>query len=183
MMKFEETPLPNVWLIKPKQFKDGRGEFLETFRIELFKGHGIEFEYVQDNLSVSKKNTVRGLHYQLPPSSQAKLVMVPAGEILDVAVDMRTHSPTFKQHFSAKLSSSNRHMMFVPSGFAHGFSVLSDEATVYYKCNDYYNKELERGVRWDDPDLKIDWMVDDPILSDKDRSLPLLENMDEKNLF
>ncbi|PKD42975.1 dTDP-4-dehydrorhamnose 3,5-epimerase [Rhodohalobacter barkolensis] len=182
-MKFEETSLQHVWLIKPDRFKDERGEFLETFRVELFKDHGLEFEFVQDNISVSKKGTVRGLHYQLPPASQGKLVMVPKGKILDVAVDMRQNSQTFKQHYATILSSENRHMMFIPTGFAHGFSVLSDEATVYYKCNDYYNKKLERGVKWDDPDLNIDWKVEAPILSEKDKNLPLLSEMDEHDLF
>lgn len=182
-MKFEETKLQNVWLMKPDRFKDDRGEFLETFRVEVFKAHGLEFEYVQDNISVSKKGTIRGLHYQLPPMSQAKLVMVPAGKILDVAVDMRQNSPSYKQHFSTVLSSENRQMMFIPSGFAHGFSVLSEEATVYYKCNNYYNKELERGIKWDDSELNIDWQVDSPILSDRDRNLPSLNEMDEQDLF
>jgi dTDP-4-dehydrorhamnose 3,5-epimerase len=182
-MKFEETTLPHVWLIKPKRFRDERGEFLETFRVELFKEQGLEFEYVQDNISVSKKGTVRGLHYQLPPASQGKLVIVPNGKILDVAVDIRQHSPTYKQHFSTILSSENRHMMFIPSGFAHGFSVLSDEATVYYKCNNYYNKKLERGIRWDDPELNINWKVDHPILSEKDRELPLIDDMQDRDLF
>ena len=182
-MKFEETPLQHVWLIKPDRYKDERGEFLETFRVELFKDQELEFEFVQDNISVSKKGTVRGLHYQLPPASQGKLVMVPKGEILDVAVDMRQNSPTFKQHYSAVLSDDNRHMMYVPTGFAHGFSVLSDEATVYYKCNDYYSKELERGVRWDDPELDIDWNISDPVLSEKDGKLPYLKDIDDKNLF
>jgi len=182
-MIFEETPLNNVWLIKPRRFKDNRGEFLETFRIESFKEQGLEYEFVQDNISVSKKGTVRGLHYQLPPASQAKLVVVPAGKILDVAVDMRPNSPTFKKAFTSVLSSQNRYMLFIPTGYAHGFSVLSDEATVYYKCNNYYNKELERGVRWDDPALNIDWKVKTPILSDKDRELPLLEEMEETDLF
>lgn len=182
-MKFEETKLHHVWLIKPKRYKDERGEFLETFRVEHFKEHGLEFEFVQDNISVSKKGTIRGLHYQLPPASQGKLVMVPNGEILDVAVDIRQHSPTFKQHFSTILSSENRHMMFIPTGFAHGFSVLSDEATVYYKCNNYYNKELERGIKWDDPELNIGWKVENPILSEKDMELPLLNDMQERDLF
>lgn len=182
-MKFEETKLQHVWLIKSKRYKDERGEFLETFRVEYFKENGLEFEFVQDNISVSKKGTIRGLHYQLPPASQGKLVMVPNGKILDVAVDIRQHSPTYKQHFSTILSSENRHMMFIPTGFAHGFSVLSDEATVYYKCNNYYNKELERGIKWDDPELNIGWKVENPILSEKDMELPLLNDMQERDLF
>lgn len=182
-MKFEKTPLQNVWLIKPKIYGDDRGHFLEAFREEVFKRQGIEYEFVQDNISTSKKNTIRGLHYQLPPASQVKLVMVPYGRILDVAVDVRVHSPTFGKHFSTILSSENRHMMLIPTGYAHGFSVLSEEAVVYYKCNDYYNQSLERGLRWDDSELGIDWMADDPILSDKDLNLPLLKDAEESDLF
>lgn len=182
-MKIEETSLTNVKLIKPKVYGDQRGHFLEAYRQDLFKKHGIELEFVQDNISTSKKNTLRGLHYQLPPASQAKLIMVVQGKILDVAVDLRENSPTFGESFSTELSSENRHMLLVPTGFAHGFSVLSDEATIYYKCNDYYNKELERGVRWNDSELKIDWKVDDPILSEKDKEQPLLKELDSKDLF
>lgn len=182
-MIFEQTPLQNIWLIKPEVIDDKRGHFLETFRARLFKEQGLEFEFVQDNISVSKKNTLRGLHYQLPPSSQTKLVMVASGEILDIAVDMREHSPTFGEHFTTVLSSENRHMILIPTGYAHGFSVLSEEATVYYKCSDYYNKELERGVRWDDPDLAIDWGVELPVISEKDSSLPLLSELRTEDLF
>lgn len=182
-MIFEKTPLQNVWLIKPKIFGDDRGHFLETYRVHLFKEQGLDYGFVQDNISVSKKGTLRGLHYQLPPASQAKLVMVPEGEILDVAVDVRQNSPTFGKHFSAVLSSKNRYMMLIPTGFAHGFSVLSGEATVYYKCNDYYNRELERGIKWDDPSLNIDWKVDSPILSEKDQALPYLDDVDSDYLF
>jgi len=109
--------------------------------------------------------------------------MVPHGEILDIAVDLRPNSPTFKEHYSVVLSSENRHMLLVPAGFAHGFSVLSDEATIYYKCNDYYNSELERGIRWDDSELNIDWKVNDPVLSDKDKNLPALSDLEESDLF
>lgn len=182
-MIFEETPLQNVWLIKPKIFGDDRGHFLETYRTSLFKEHGLDYNFVQDNISWSKKGTLRGLHYQLPPSSQAKLILVPHGEILDVAVDMRLNSPTYKQHFASVLSSENRHMMLIPTGFAHGFLVLSDEAVVSYKCNDYYNPEVERGVRWDDPELDIDWKVSSPVLSDKDKALPLLADLSENDQF
>jgi len=182
-MKIESTHLQTVKLIKPTPFKDARGEFLEVYREHLFREAGIDIEFVQDNISTSKKNTVRGLHYQLPPSSQVKLVIVPHGEILDVAVDMRENSPTFGSYFSTVLSAENRHMLFVPTGFAHGFAVLSDVATVYYKCNDYFNKELERGVRWNDPAIEIEWGVSDPILSKKDQQLPLLDEIDENDLF
>lgn len=182
-MKIEQTKLEQVLLIKPTVYRDDRGEFLEVFRENLLREAGISVNFVQDNLSKSKKHTVRGLHYQLPPSSQVKLVMVPHGTIQDVAVDMRENSPTFGKHVSTELSSENRHMLFIPAGFAHGFAVLSDEATIYYKCNDYYNKELERGVRWDDPDLGIQWNISDPILSEKDNSLPEFGQINEKDLF
>ena len=182
-MKIQKTELDPVLLIKPTPHRDERGEFVEVFREHIFKEAGIHVSFVQDNISRSKKNALRGLHYQLPPASQVKLVMVTSGSILDVVVDMRRNSPTFKQHYTTVLSDENRHMLYVPSGFAHGFSVLSDEATVYYKCNDYYSNELERGVRWDDPELDIDWNISDPVVSDKDSKLPLLKDVDEKNLF
>ncbi len=182
-MIIQKTDLDPVLLIKPEPHRDARGEFVEVFREHIFREAGIDVSFVQDNISKSKKNALRGLHYQLPPSSQVKLVMVPCGTILDVVVDMRQNSPTFKQHYSAVLSEENRHMLYVPTGFAHGFSVLSEEATVYYKCNDYYSKELERGVRWDDPELNIDWDISDPVLSEKDSKLPLLKDIDDKNLF
>jgi dTDP-4-dehydrorhamnose 3,5-epimerase len=182
-MTFEQTPLQNVWLIKPEIIADQRGHFLETYRVDQFKKHGLDFDFVQDNISVSKNGTLRGLHYQLPPASQAKLVMVSHGEILDISVDMREHSPTFGEHYSTILSSENRHMVLIPTGFAHGFSVLSDEATVYYKCNDYYNRKLERGVRWNDPELGIDWRVESPVISQKDNSLPFLSELTTDDLF
>lgn len=182
-MKIESTSLPRVKLIKPTIYKDSRGEFLEVFRKHHFKEHGLELEFVQDNISTSRKNTIRGLHYQLAPSSQAKLVMVITGEILDVAVDLRENSETFGHHFATSLSAQNRHILLIPTGFAHGFSVLSDEATIYYKCNDYYNKELERGIRWNDPKLGIDWKVSEPVLSDKDKNLPMLDELESKDLF
>lgn len=182
-MNIEPTPLKQVLLIKPDIYKDPRGEFLEVYREQVFHDERLVVDFVQDNISSSKKGTLRGLHYQLPPSSQVKIVIVPYGEILDVAVDMRQNSPTFGEFYSARLSSENRHMLLIPTGFAHGFAVISDEATIYYKCNDYYNKELERGVRWNDPDLNIDWKIKDPILSEKDQHLPFLKDIDPKNLF
>lgn len=182
-MQFEKTSLDKVWLIKPKIFEDDRGHFLESFRKEIFKEKGVEYEFVQDNISTSTKGTVRGLHYQIFPHSQAKLVMAVYGEILDVAVDIRKNSPTFGQHFSTILNDQNRHMMLVPSGFAHGFSVLSEKATVAYKCDQYYHKDSERGVRWNDPALKIDWKTESPILSEKDKKQPLLNDVPDKDLF
>lgn len=182
-MQFEKTTLDKVWLIKPRIFEDDRGHFLESFRKEIFKQKGVEYHFVQDNISTSTKGTVRGLHYQIHPYSQAKLVMAIYGEILDVAVDIRKDSPTFGQHFSTILNDKNRHMMLVPSGFAHGFSVLSKKATVAYKCDEYYNKESERGIRWNDSSLNIDWKTDTPILSEKDKKQPLLTEIPENDLF
>ncbi|MDR9365967.1 MAG: dTDP-4-dehydrorhamnose 3,5-epimerase [Balneolaceae bacterium] len=182
-MKFEKTSLDEVWLIKPKIFEDDRGHFLESFRKEIFKEKGVEYEFLQDNISTSTRGTIRGLHYQISPFSQAKLVMAVYGEILDVAVDIRKGSATFGQYFSSILNDTNRHMMLVPSGFAHGFSVLSEKATVAYKCDQYYNKESERGVRWNDPVLGIDWKTESAILSEKDKNQPLLKNIQEKDLF
>lgn len=169
MMKFKETTLKGVWLIEPTLFGDERGQFLEAYREEYFKKEGVISTFVQDNISVSKKGTIRGLHYQCDPHSQAKLVMAIEGEILDVAVDLRKNSSTFGKSFKAKLSSKNRTMMLIPTGFAHGFSVLSEEATVYYKCSQYFNKESERGIMWNDQDIGIDWEVKNPIVSEKDK--------------
>ena len=182
-MKFEKTSLKNVWLIKPTVFKDDRGHFLESFRREIFKEKGVDYDFVQDNISTSQKGIIRGLHFQKDPYSQSKLVMAVYGEILDVAVDMRKNSPTFGKHFSAVLSDKNRQMMLVPSGFAHGFSVLSERATVAYKCDQYYHKNSERGVRWNDPSLQIDWRVEEAILSEKDKELPLLRDINPDDLF
>jgi len=182
-MKFYKSDLDGVWVIQPNIYKDNRGQFLETFRKEIFRQQGVLFDYVQDNISTSSQGTIRGLHYQREPHAQAKLVMAVHGDILDVAVDLRKASDTFGQSFSTILSSKNRKMMLVPPGFAHGFSVLSEEATVYYKCNAYYRKESERGVRWNDPALDIDWGVEETILSEKDQQLPLLKDLPDADLF
>ncbi|MDZ7683227.1 MAG: dTDP-4-dehydrorhamnose 3,5-epimerase [Fodinibius sp.] len=137
---------------------------------------------MQDNLSKSQKGTVRGLHYQIT-NQQDKLLMVMQGTILDVAVDLRKDSPTFGQYVSTQLSAENKHQLFIPKGFAHGFSVLSEDAMVYYKCSDYYNPDGERGLYWDDPKLGIDWKVSDPIISEKDQHQPKLSEISSKDLF
>jgi dTDP-4-dehydrorhamnose 3,5-epimerase len=182
-MKFYKSDLDGVWVIQPNIYTDNRGQFLETFRKEIFRQQGVLFDYVQDNISTSARGTIRGLHYQTVPHAQAKLVMAVHGTIRDVAVDLRKSSKTFGESFSTVLSSENRKMMLVPPGFAHGFSVLSEEATVYYKCNAYYDKDSERGVRWNDPALSINWDVDNPILSKKDKQLPLLKDLQQADLF
>ena len=181
-MEIEETNVPDVLLLKPEVYRDERGFFLETYREEYLKEKNIDVHFVQDNLSKSQKNTVRGLHYQIE-RQQDKLLMVMEGAILDVAVDLRQDSPTFGKHTAMELSSKNKHQMFIPKGFAHGFSVLSDNALVYYKCSDYYYPDGERGLLWDDPELGIDWKVTDPIISEKDRYQPRLQEIRTEDLF
>ncbi|MEL7834060.1 dTDP-4-dehydrorhamnose 3,5-epimerase [Fodinibius sp. Rm-B-1B1-1] len=181
-MEIVETNIPDVLLLKPDVYKDERGFFLETYREEHLQSRNIDVHFVQDNLSQSQKNTVRGLHYQIE-NQQDKLLMVMQGAIRDVAVDLRKGSPTFGEHVATELSADNKHQMFIPKGFAHGFSVLSDTALVYYKCSDYYNPEGERGLYWDDPDLDIDWQISDAIVSEKDQAQPQLNEIQKEDLF
>jgi dTDP-4-dehydrorhamnose 3,5-epimerase len=170
-MKFIETNISGVMVIDPTIFEDHRGFFLETYHKEKFQKEGVSCEFVQDNHSKSEKGTLRGLHFQLPPKSQAKLVKVIKGEIFDVGVDLRKDSPTFGKWFGVKLSEENRKMLYLPGYIAHGFYVLSETAEVTYKCSDLYAPELERSILWNDPDINIDWPIPDgaqPIISDKD---------------
>lgn len=182
-LTFIKTDIEGIWFIEPAIYGDHRGHFLEAYRQESFREKGLIFNYVQDNISTSKIGTVRGLHYQKAPYAQAKLVMAISGTILDVAVDIRKNSPTFGKHVSTILHQENRKMMYVPPGFAHGFSVLSEQATVFYKCNTYYDKNSERGVKWNDPELGIDWQVAEPIISEKDQKLPGLMELESGELF
>jgi dTDP-4-dehydrorhamnose 3,5-epimerase len=177
-MEISETRIPAVKVITPRVFEDDRGYFFESYRESILAEAGIETRFVQDNVSKSYKDAVRGLHYQIT-NPQAKLVQCLKGTILDVAVDLRQASPSFGQYVAYKLSDVNKRLLFVPEGFAHGFSVLSDEAIVSYKCSDYYHQEAERGIRWDDPQLRINWDVARPILSEKDRRLPLFSSLKE----
>ncbi len=181
-MNITDTKIPAVKLIEPTVFEDRRGYFFESYRKSLLHEAGITADFVQDNISKSYQNTVRGLHYQIQ-QPQAKLVQCIKGAILDVAVDIRVDSPTFGKHVAFELSEENKRMLFVPVGFAHGFSVLSDEAIFAYKCSDYYCKEGERGIRWDDLEIEINWSVEKPILSDKDQKLPLLSSIKKEDLF
>ena len=181
-MEFEKTEIKDVQLLKPKIFRDQRGIFLESYRKSLFRDQGVHIDFVQDNISSSRKGAIRGMHYQIE-NPQDKLIMVMQGEILDVAVDIRQSSPTFGQSVTRIISEENRHQLFIPKGFAHGFSVLSDKALVYYKCSDYYNPEGERGLLWNDPALDIDWQVDDPVISEKDLHQPRLSEITENDLF
>ncbi len=180
-MEFIPTKLEDVIVIRPIIFEDKRGFFTETFRLNKFHKAGIREPFVQDNLSRSVRGTLRGLHYQIV-NPQAKLVMVTEGEILDVAVDIRRHSPNFGKYVSRRLSEENKEMLYIPEGFAHGFFVLSERATFLYKCSDYYNPAGERGIRWNDPGIGIDWPVSDPVLSQKDSNLPLLSELDESDI-
>jgi dTDP-4-dehydrorhamnose 3,5-epimerase len=181
-MQITETKIPDVLLLKPKIYRDDRGFFLETYRKEHLRSKGLDVHFVQDNLSKSQKGTLRGLHYQIE-RQQDKLIMVMQGRILDVAVDLRQDSPTFGEHIATELPAEDKHQIFIPKGFAHGFSVLSDDALVYYKCSDYYYPEGERGLLWNDPDLGIDWKIENPILSEKDQSQPELSEIPNSDLF
>jgi len=183
-LKFITQSIPEVILIDPTIHGDDRGYFVETFRQDLFdKAVGYKVNFVQDNESQSTKGVLRGLHYQLPPYAQAKLVRVIEGSVLDVAVDIRKSSPTFGKHVAVELTSNNKHQLFVPYGFAHGFVVLSDSATFTYKVDNYYAPEHDRGIVFDDKDLAIDWQLSLDILqlSDKDKNQPTLA--DAKDLF
>lgn len=176
-MEVIKTQLPEVLLIRPKVFGDGRGFFCETFSEARYREAGITLPFVQDNLSFSKRGTLRGLHLQ-HPNAQGKLVMVAQGEVLDVAVDVRVGSPTFGEWASAKLSGETLEQLWVPPGFAHGFCVLSDQALFSYKCTDFYSKEDELSVLWNDPEIGVEWPVDAPVLSDKDANAPRLSEID-----
>lgn len=159
-------------LLTPSIHKDDRGDFIETFSSKLFQSSGLPFEFVQDNQSKSHKNVLRGLHYQKEPFAQGKLVRVTFGSALDVIVDIRSDSPTLGQHIKVVLDDSSCQMLWVPPGFAHGFLSLSDNTVFNYKCTQYYNRESECGICWNDKELGIDWGVDNPIVSDKDAKLP-----------
>lgn len=178
-MEIRTTALPGVLLIAPRVFGDARGWFQETFNLARYREAGIDLPFVQDNLSRSKKGTLRGLHLQ-HPHAQGKLVWVPEGAVLDVAVDVRIGSPTFGRFVAAELSAENHHQLWVPPGFAHGFQVLSEDALFAYKCTDLYHPEHELGVRWDDPAIGIPWPLSGPIVSAKDQALPLLSAIDRE---
>jgi dTDP-4-dehydrorhamnose 3,5-epimerase len=182
-MKFSNTDIKGLVVIEPTVFEDSRGYFFEAYNQSLFEKNGITTQFVQDNQSKSSYGVIRGLHYQLNPSAQAKLVRVLEGRILDVAVDIRKGSPTYGQHFDIELSAENKKQLYIPEGFAHGFSVLSETAIVLYKCNAFYDKASEGGIRFDDAAIGIDWKVDagSAIVSDKDLVLPLFK--DAQNNF
>ena len=181
-MKFHKTPLSGVILVEPTVHRDSRGFFKETYHQPRFEAAGIGLPFVQDNLSESARGTLRGLHYQIE-HPQGKLVQAVYGEVFDVAVDVRAGSPTFGQWYGATLSADNHRLLYVAPGFAHGFCVTSERAQVAYKCTDIYFPKGERSVRWDDPQVGIDWPVAEPILSDKDRAAPSLADLGPDDLF
>lgn len=178
-MNIIETEIQGVYIIEPKVFGDSRGYFFESYSRREFEAKVGPVEFVQDNESKSCYGVVRGLHFQKPPHAQAKLVRVVKGKVLDVAVDLRKDSPTYGRHVSVELSEDNHRQVFIPKGFAHGFSVLSEEAVFQYKCDDYYAPETECAIAWNDPELNIDWRVpaDQVILSEKDKRHPELKDL------
>jgi dTDP-4-dehydrorhamnose 3,5-epimerase len=177
-MTLTETGLEGLLIIEPRIFEDDRGYFMETYNAGVFQKNGIQTNWLQDNQSRSVYGVIRGLHYQLNPKAQTKLVRVLEGKILDVALDLRKDSKTFGQWFSTELSAENKKQLLVPGGFAHGFSVLSKNATVFYKCDHLYAPEFERGIDIFDEHLNIDWKIDreDAIVSEKDLKNPSIEN-------
>ena len=180
MLELERTPLKDCFLLKPSVFRDHRGTFQESFSQRRFEEvTGLQMEFVQDNQSSSKKGVLRGLHFQKGKYAQSKLVRTVVGKVLDVVVDLRPDSPTFKKSFKAVLSDENQHQLFVPAGFAHGFLTLSDKSVFAYKCDRYFNKEADAGVLFNDPILNIDWNFpeDELILSEKDANLPTFEEL------
>ncbi len=172
-MQIQPTSLENALIIEPSVFKDDRGYFMESYQQERYRDAGIGCQFVQDNLSYSIQNTLRGLHYQYP-FQQAKLIQVIKGEVFDVAVDIRVGSPTFGKWEGVRLSADNCRQFFIPEGFAHGFCVISEDAIFHYKCSQVYNLETEGGIAWNDPDIGIKWPIETPILSAKDQSFESL---------
>jgi dTDP-4-dehydrorhamnose 3,5-epimerase len=181
-MKITKCTLDGLLIIEPNVFPDNRGFFFESYSKQKYAELGINCEFIQDNHSASTKNTLRGLHYQLPPFTQAKLVRVCQGEIFDVAVDLRKDSPTYKQWEGFYLSEKNKKQLFIPKGFAHGFCVLSDYAEFLYKCDNYYSGKDDRGILWNAPEIGIEWPITNPILSEKDKSYPNLNDVKPEDL-
>lgn len=180
-MIFENCPIDGLVLIKPKLFNDSRGYFFETYQADKFKEAGLDFNFVQDNQSLSNKNILRGLHFQNPPYEQGKLVRVIKGAALDVAVDIRRTSPTFGQSYSVQLDDVSHNMLWIPPGFAHGFISLQDGTIFYYKCTGFYNQKYESGIKWNDKTIAIDWGISNPHVSEKDNQLDSFH--DVKTLF
>lgn len=182
--EFIETEIKDVILVKPKVFGDSRGFFLETYKKEEFEKFGIKDDFIQDNHSKSSRGVLRGLHYQLNPNAQSKLVRCTKGRIIDVALDIRKNSPTFLKWVKKELTEENKLELFIPKGFAHGFVVLSDEAEVIYKVSGKYSPKDERNIIWNDKDINIDWGIDfEPNLSEKDKIAPKLKDIKDGDLL
>ncbi len=177
---FSTTPLPGLLIVEPRCFDDERGFFMETYKESEFRAAGIAESFVQDNHSLSRRGVLRGLHFQSAPKAQGKLVRVLRGAVWDVAVDLRAGSPTYARWHAAELSAENRLLFYLPPGFAHGFLTLSAEAELAYKCTAEYDASSDGGLRWDDPELAIDWPLRDVTLSTKDAALPLLRDLAER---
>ncbi len=182
-MKVIKTGLEGVLVIEPDFFADARGYFFESYNENRYKDAGLNFKFVQDNISKSGKGTVRGLHYQIGENAQGKLCQVLEGIVLDVAVDIRFGSPTFGEYFSVILSGDNHKQIWIPPGFAHGFSVLKDDTIFSYKCTAPYSKKDERAILYNDSDLKIDWQVEHPVISEKDLKAELFKNIEKDFVF
>jgi len=178
-MKINRTNIDDILIMQPDVFKDDRGYFYESYSFKKFIDEGLELNFVQDNISKSKKGTIRGLHYQVGESAQGKLCQVISGAVLDVAVDIRFDSPTFGKYISEILSEDNHTQIWIPPGFAHGFEVLSNEAIFHYKCTNYYNKEDERAILYNDPDIGIKWQTENPIVSEKDLKAKIFKNIEK----
>jgi len=183
VFRFKRLKIPDVIFIEPQLFPDDRGVFLESFKESEFILNGIEKKFVQDNFSHSTKGVLRGMHYQINPKAQAKLVTVLKGKIFDVAVDIRKNSPTFGKWVTVILSEDNHELMYIPEGFAHGFCVLSESADVLYKVTNEYASEHEKGIIWNDPKINISWPIKNPIISNKDKELPILENLENNFIY
>ncbi len=179
MINVRNTSLDGVYIIEPKAFGDNRGWFMESYSKRDMEAAGINVDFVQDNRSYSaKKGIIRGLHFQRNPMAQAKLVTCLRGAILDVAVDLRKDSPTYKRWISVELTAENKNELFIPKGFAHGFLTLTDDVEIMYKCDEFYSPEHDGGIRFDDPDIGVDWGITDPILSEKDTHAPFLRDIE-----
>ena len=182
-MEVNKTEIDGLLIIKPKVFDDERGYFFESYNEDNYRKAGIDYYFVQDNISKSRKSTIRGLHYQVGEKAQGKLCKVIYGKVLDVAVDIRFGSPTFGKHFAFELSEGNHAQLWIPPGFAHGFSVLSDEVIFSYKCTAFYSKEHERAIIFNDSELKIDWKIENPIVSDKDFKAQLFKTIPKDFIY
>ncbi|HSN09005.1 MAG TPA: dTDP-4-dehydrorhamnose 3,5-epimerase [Hanamia sp.] len=184
-MPFIKTQFPGLLVFEPKVFEDNRGYFFESYNQQVFSDEGVQINFVQDNQAKSSFGVVRGLHFQLEPHAQTKLLRVLSGEIIDAVVDIRKGSPTYGKAYTILLSAENKKQLLVPKGFAHGYSVISETAEVFYKCDEFYHKESEGGIAWNDHALEIDWQVpaDKIIVSDKDKVYPLLEKTTHNFVF